>query len=85
MEENGKYLLTESHLGKLYMYFEEYSGKNFLHIRYWFTDRKDGILKPGKKGIAIPENLVNPFLAGLKVLLQHNQQQAKQDAENVYG
>lgn len=77
--EDGKILISESDLGKLFAYWEEWSGKRFLHIRYWYCDKKDGVLKPGKKGIAVPEHKINDVLGALKILL------APPEAESVYG
>ena len=67
---DGKVLVTESPTGRLFVYFEEYNGKNFLHLRYWYKCKKDGgMWKPGMKGIAIPESNVRSVLEALKLVL----------------
>ena len=65
----GKVLIHESYLGRLYVYWEEYGGTKFLHIRYWYQDKKDGMWKPGVKGIGIPRHLVAGVLQGLRDVL----------------
>jgi len=69
VDEDGKVFISESKLGRLYVYFEEYKNDNFLHIRYWFNCKKEGIYKPGLKGIAIPEANVRTILQALKIVL----------------
>jgi hypothetical protein len=81
--DNGKILVTESNVGKLYLYYDEYNGHNLLHLRYWFQDKKDGVWKPGKKGIAVPEEKVRNVLEALKLLL--SSQASSEDAVSVYG
>lgn len=68
-EHQGKHFVSESSLGRLYIYWEEFRGNKFLHIRHWFLDRKDGQWKPGNKGIAIPESKVMDVLGGLRNVL----------------
>lgn len=66
---NDKHLLTESSVGRLYCYWEEFRGEAYLHIRYWYLDKKDQEWKPTRKGVAIPEDGVHNLLAALKVVL----------------
>jgi hypothetical protein len=68
-EHEGKKLISESAAGRLYVYWEEYKSNRFLHTRYWYNDKKDGMWKPSPKGIAIPESKVNDYLAGLREVL----------------
>jgi hypothetical protein len=100
MEWHGeKVLVSESFLGRLYVYFEEYKGRNFLHLRYWVQNKRDGgDFKPGMKGIAIPEEKVKTILEAVKLVLKREaapaqtlQQELKdvapteQDAVSAYG
>ncbi len=66
---DDKVLLTESSVGRLYCYWEEFRGEAYLHIRYWFFCKKENIWKPGRKGIAIPEAGVLNLLTALKTVL----------------
>jgi hypothetical protein len=72
MEEDhgGKALIDESKSGRLYVYFDEWKGAKFLHIRFWYQDKNDGAWKPGLKGVAIPEGWLKKFLEALKVILR---------------
>ncbi|MBX9688666.1 MAG: transcriptional coactivator p15/PC4 family protein [Candidatus Obscuribacterales bacterium] len=67
----NKFLVKEGTLGKLYIYWDEYSSKLFLHIRYWYVDKADGIEKPGRKGIAIPAHILATVLQALKWALEN--------------
>ena len=68
-EHGGKVFIQESAIGRLYMYWAEWRSNRFLHIRYWYLDKKDNTWKPGMKGVAIPEPLLEQILAGFKQLL----------------
>lgn len=61
-EHGGKRLVSESTAGRLYVYWEEYKGTLFLHIRYWYHDKKNDQWKPAGKGIAIAEGNVRQVL-----------------------
>ena len=67
---DGKFLVTESPLGRLYVYWEEYNTRMFLHIRYWYLDKASDEWKPSKKGIAIAEHNVQGVLKGLRENLE---------------
>ena len=61
-----KKLVHEKARGEsIYVYVGEYKGTKYLHIREWYTDTKEQIEKPTKKGVAIPMEKV----AALKELL----------------
>lgn len=64
---DDKILITETSTGRLYLYWEEYQGRKYLHLRYWYL-AKDGEWKPRAKGIAIPESGVKPVLEGFRAL-----------------
>lgn len=68
-EHGGKFLVAEGAQGRLYIYWEAYNGSDFLHIRYWYLDKKDGIWKPGRKGIAIPATTLPTALKGIRQML----------------
>ncbi len=64
-------LVSESEkVGRLCLYWDEYRSQTFLHIRYFFRNRKTGEWEPGVKGIAIPEHNVAKFLEGLREVLE---------------
>lgn len=71
-EHGGKFLVNEGAAGRLYIYWEEYNGSNFLHLRYWYQDKADQVWKPGRKGIAIPEAKLPAALAGIRTMLQRS-------------
>ncbi len=63
-------VVSESSVGRLCVYWEEYRTKMYLHIRYWYLDKSDGQWKPGAKGVAIPQANVGNLLAGVKSVLE---------------
>lgn len=56
--KDGKILVRETSVGRLYVYFDEWESHTYLQIRYFFFDEKDDIWTPSRKGIAIPEDFV---------------------------
>lgn len=68
-EKEGKTLISESSVGRLYVYWEEYKSNLYLHVRYWFKDKRDMTWKPGPKGVAIPESKVPDLLGGLRTVI----------------
>lgn len=49
---------------RTYVYWEEWNGERFLHIRMWFLG-KSGEYEPSRKGIAIPSDKVKPLFEAL--------------------
>ena len=47
----------------------EYQGKNYVDIRKYYLDKDTDEYKPTKKGISIPENLVEEVLKTIKEVL----------------
>lgn len=70
MFDGDKYLAGETTVGRRYIYWDEFNGHKFLHIRYWYLDKKDDTWKPGPKGIAIREDKVQGVLQGMKAVLE---------------
>lgn len=62
-------MVSESHVGRLYIYWDEYKSNYFLHVRLWYYDRRDGLWKPTKKGVAIPAGRLKRFVEVLGVVL----------------
>lgn len=60
----------EGSQGKLCVYWDEYQSKRYLHIRYLYHNRATGEFEPGRKGVAVPENLVAPLLQALRIVLE---------------
>lgn len=49
---DGKVLIEDgSPSKKLIIQLKEYEGHRLLDVRYWYTDKKDKVLKPTQKGI----------------------------------
>ena len=69
-EHGGKVLVSETNFGRLYVYSEEWSGTQFLHIRYWIFDKKQGQWIPARKGIAIPLSKAQLVLQAMLDVLQ---------------
>lgn len=69
IEPDGKYLVSQSSAGKLYVYWEEYNGKRMLHVRYWYHDKNNDIWAPGRKGVSIVSTNVKELLSALKAVL----------------
>lgn len=70
---NGeKVLIGEGPSGRLFLYWDEWKSNKLLHLRYWYCDKKDGVWKPGLKGIAVPEDKIPDLLAGLRQVLDTN-------------
>lgn len=68
--EPGRFISESKATGnRTYIYWDEYKGNRFLHIRVWYKDKEDGHYKPSKKGIAIPEYNVRPLLDTLVAVL----------------
>lgn len=85
-EHGGKFLVTEGGQGRLYIYWDSYNGKDFLHIRYWYLDKSDSIFKPGRKGIAIEASSLPTALKGFRLKLGEyvaKEQQVKQALEQA--
>lgn len=40
------------------IYFDEYKGKTYLHIREFYKDKKDGEWKPSQKGITFSQDYI---------------------------
>lgn len=68
--EDSKVLCGETSLGKLYVYVDEHRSQRYLHIRYFYLDRKTDEWKPGVKGIAIPEGNIKPVLEAVALALK---------------
>lgn len=62
-------MVSESALGRVYIYWDEYRSNYFLHIRLWFYDTKDQLWKPSKKGVALPAARLKKFVEVLGVVL----------------
>lgn len=75
--ERGRILVRETSVGRLYVYFDEWESHVYLHIRYFYYDKKDEIWTPSRKGIAIPEDCVkevfNAIVQNLKYLAERRQ------------
>jgi hypothetical protein len=82
--QDEKYLITESSMGRLYLYWEEWSGALFLHLRWWYKDKADGEWKPGKKGIGIPDRLVPGMVAGM-AQIAGGMEPVEEEATGIYG
>ena len=68
--EDNKVLVGESSNGRLYVYIDEHKSNMLLHIRFWYLCKREGIYKPGVKGIAIPVSGVKPVLDAIAKVLQ---------------
>jgi hypothetical protein len=44
----------------------EYKGKKNLNIRIWYTDAKDGSVKPTQKGVTISQEDYEAFKAAIE-------------------
>lgn len=64
-------LIKENPQGKMYVYWDEWSNRLFLHIRYWYLDKRDGVEKPSMKGIAIPAHDMEAVLQAVAHCLQN--------------
>lgn len=70
--EDSKVFISETSVGRLYVYVDEHKSQRYLHIRYWYHDKKTDTWKPGVKGIAIPEgNIKKVFDAVAQALKMH--------------
>lgn len=63
-------VVSESSLGQLRVYWNEWRVKRYLQIRYWYQNKKNGNWEPTTKGIAIPEACVISMLIGLTKILK---------------
>ncbi len=77
VEWDGKFVASESTLGRLSVYFYEWGGQQYLNIRYWYYDLRDGQWKPGKKGISIPKSRVQYVLEALRLALAKDAERAQ--------
>lgn len=84
-EHEGKVFIAESNVGRLYVYWEEYKNNTFLHIRYWYLCKKEGIYKPSTKGIALPESRVAQLFPALRTAVSQRLAQVKAEEAAVAG
>lgn len=64
-----EYTIHEKSRGeKIKVYFGEYKGTHYLHIREWYFDPKDQEDKPTKKGVAIPLDKIEALLEAIEEL-----------------
>ncbi len=73
---------TETGLGMLGVFLDEWRSNTFLHIRYFFPDKKTGDWAPMSKGVAIPRTRLPQVLEAICVALSMDDyQQEEQDFE----
>lgn len=68
--EDSKVFISETSVGRLYVYVDEYKSQRYLHIRYFFKNKSTGIYEPGVKGIAIPEGNIKAVLDAIAKALK---------------
>ena len=69
---DGKVLVEDgSPAKKLIIQLKEYEGHRLLDVRYWFTDKKDKLLKPTPKGINLTRS---NYLTFKSVITNHHEE-----------
>ena len=72
-------MVSEVGAARLCVYFDEFNSHRYMHIRYWYKDRRDGEWKPGSRGVAIPVTRVNQTLQAIKQVLAIEHGKANQE------
>jgi len=72
VKESDMVVAFESSSGRLCTYWDSYGSNRYLHIRYCYQDKKDGMWKPSAKGIAIPEPHAERVLQAMKQVLENS-------------
>lgn len=70
MYKQNPVTVSESDVGRLCVYWDEYKSNRYLHIRYFYEDKSDGEWKPSGKGIGIPSNNVVKVLEAIQQVLE---------------